>query len=216
MYQIPSLVLFFYYSLDNFCWQQNNPLPLISICCSLLLYLDGEVMSSQWMVPQLRPPPQTFLSYNKPQPACLYHYIPSMLYNHFWRGRDGGACSGATIQPSEVGQVQPNASSHLTCDPQYVLLTRWTVVMDKDGRVTWLLKKLRSKMTKLVSEWVSKPVNCWWGLFICPPRNPSQSFAKMLPVPSHPIPCTLPKQQRHHDHCIQWQWVRNSLVATHS
>lgn len=39
-------------------------------------------------------------------------------------------------------------------------LTRWTDAMDKDGRVTWLLKKLRSKMFKPVSECADQVLIC--------------------------------------------------------
>lgn len=51
-------------------------------CCSLLQYLEVEVISSQWRVPLLMHPSQTFPSYNnpKPQPACLYHQAGCQAY----------------------------------------------------------------------------------------------------------------------------------------
>lgn len=117
-------------------------------------------------------PTPNIISYNnpKPQSACLNHRAGCRACPENHRARKRESRMGwrkhqhvrQPLQPSEVGQFSPKATSCLTCNPLvlYKQLTRWTDAMDKDGRVTWLLKKLRSNAIKPVSECASHLLIC--------------------------------------------------------
>lgn len=172
--------------------------PLVA--CSLL-YLEVEVMSSQWMVSLLRSPPQTFPSYNnpKPQPACFYYYIPSMPSNH--RAREKESRTGwwkhqnvqEPVQPSDIGQFSQTLQAILPVIPS---MYYWP------GEQKWWIKMAewydlwKSSEARRSSQWVSEQASQLLMGFVCLPE-PSNNSPKCFPSP--PIPRALPKQQRHHD-----------------
>lgn len=101
----------------------------------------------------------------KPLPACLYHQAECQACpdttmqgeKKVRRNEETSAYLG--VRKAQNGRpARSKATSHLTCDPQYCMYN-WPgkqMQMDKDARVTWLLKKAQ-KQDNQASESVCKP-----------------------------------------------------------
>lgn len=113
------------------------------------------------------------------------------------------ACSGA-ITAQWGRPVLPNASSHLTCNPQYCMYS-WPGEQKQWIKMAEWHDFWKSLEARRSSQWVSVQANCWSVIPSTLTKWPhsSKCFPRldilMQGSASPPIPHTLAKQQHHHD-----------------